>query len=226
MNKTLRTKSSNINIISFVMVFGVLVFLTMGCQQINDAVNSNTATNTNTTANTNATANANTNANTNASSDVTANSNANANISDSNKSADNALKTAKPELEMPSNEKMQAMVKEVMLDFNDAVQKGDFTDFRNKCSKPFQKDASVEKFNSAFGVFFPQKVAFQKVTDSLEDMNAEFSTGPNINKVSGINYLEVTGKYQSVPTPLNFEMEFIPEEKEWKLIKVRVVAGK
>lgn len=73
MNKTLRTKSSNINIINLLMVLGVLVFLTMGCQQINDAVNGNTATNSNTTANTNANSNANSN--------VAANSNANANTS-------------------------------------------------------------------------------------------------------------------------------------------------
>lgn len=73
MNKTLRTKSSNINIINFVMVLGVLIFLTMGCQQVNDLVNGNTATNSNTTANTNANSNANSN--------MTANSNANANTS-------------------------------------------------------------------------------------------------------------------------------------------------
>lgn len=40
---------------------------------------------------------------------------------------------------MPSNEKMQAMVKEAIMDFNDAVQKGDFTDFRNKTHKDFRK---------------------------------------------------------------------------------------
>lgn len=81
MNKTLRTKNSNINIINFVMILVVFVFLTMGCQQINDAVNSNTATNTNTATNSNTTANANTTANSNANSNVTANSNANANTS-------------------------------------------------------------------------------------------------------------------------------------------------
>lgn len=81
MNKTLRTKSSNLNIIKFVMIIGLFVFSMSGCQQINDAVNGNKATNTNTATNSNLTANSNASTNANANSNVTANSNANANAS-------------------------------------------------------------------------------------------------------------------------------------------------
>lgn len=85
MNNTLRTNNSYINIINFVMILGVFVFLTMGCQQINDAVNSTPATNSNATANSNSNANTNSNANSN----VTANSNANANTTGPTNSATN-----------------------------------------------------------------------------------------------------------------------------------------
>ena len=66
MNNILGTKNSNINIINFVMIIGVFVLLTMGCQQANNLVssntaNSNTATNSNATATTNATSKANSN---------------------------------------------------------------------------------------------------------------------------------------------------------------------
>lgn len=81
MNKTLRTRNSNLNIINFVMILGVFAFLTMGCQQINDAVNGNTAMNTNTATNSNSTANSNASSNANANGNATANSNANANTS-------------------------------------------------------------------------------------------------------------------------------------------------
>lgn len=106
MNKTLQTKSSNINIINFVMILGVFVFLTMGCQQITDltkdskkshadtATNSNTTTNTNATANSNATANA--NANVNANSNVTANSNANTNDKNANAPVANPNASTEP----------------------------------------------------------------------------------------------------------------------------------
>jgi cytoskeletal protein RodZ len=73
MKKTLRTKSSNIQIISFMVILGLFVFSMSGCQQVNDMVNGNKATNSNTTANANANSNANSN--------MTANSNANANTS-------------------------------------------------------------------------------------------------------------------------------------------------
>ncbi len=75
MKKTLRTKSSNINIIGFAVIIGLFVFSLSGCPQVNNMVNGNTATNGNTAANNNATAN------TNAGSNTTANSNANANTS-------------------------------------------------------------------------------------------------------------------------------------------------
>jgi hypothetical protein len=79
MKKTLRTKSSNINIISFMVILGLFVLSMSGCQQINDMVNSNKATNSNTTANTNANSNSNSN--------VTANSNANTSVVPSNSAA-------------------------------------------------------------------------------------------------------------------------------------------
>lgn len=96
MKETLGTKNSNNQIINLLMVLGVLVFLTMGCQQVNDLVNGNTATNSNTTANTNANSNANSNAaaksNANTSASPT-NSAANANNQASNTAANTATVT-------------------------------------------------------------------------------------------------------------------------------------
>jgi hypothetical protein len=90
MKNTLRTKSSNIQIISFVMIIGLFVFSMSGCQQVNDLVNGNKATNSNTATNSNATANSNTNANTSVSQ---SNSAANANNQASNTAANTATVT-------------------------------------------------------------------------------------------------------------------------------------
>lgn len=73
MNKTLRIKSSNINIIRFMVMIVLCVFSMSGCRQANDLANANKATISNTAANTNPNANANSNANSN----LTASSNAN-----------------------------------------------------------------------------------------------------------------------------------------------------
>lgn len=102
MNKTLRTKSSNNRIISFMVILGLFVLSMSGCQQVNDMVNGNQATNSNAAANTNAATNANSNANSN----VTANSNANANTSvvpsnsaaNTNNQASNTATAAKEEV--------------------------------------------------------------------------------------------------------------------------------
>lgn len=63
------------------MILGLFIISLSGCQQVNDAINSNKATNTNTASNSNTTANTNATTNTNTNSNVTANSNANANTS-------------------------------------------------------------------------------------------------------------------------------------------------
>ncbi|MBK7707233.1 MAG: hypothetical protein IPJ30_16120 [Acidobacteria bacterium] len=73
MNETLRIKSSNINIIRFMVMIVLCVFSMSGCRQANDLANANKATISNTAANTNPNANANSNANSN----LTASSNAN-----------------------------------------------------------------------------------------------------------------------------------------------------
>ncbi len=197
----------------------VAVLSMSGCQQVNDMVSSNTTTNSNATAN-NTVANSNTTANSNANVGLTANSNANADSPVSNKPADNTSKPEEARLETPSNEKLQAMVKEVTLDFNDAVQREDFTDFRNKASKAWQNLDSAEKLKTNFGSFIRFKDEQQKITDSLKDIDAEFTGDPSRSQKYGYDYLEVKGLYRSSPRNLKFTVAYIPEGKEWKLAAV------
>src|SRR5688572_4145925 len=55
--------------------------------------------------------------------------------------------------EIPSSDEMQEMVKKTLLDFNDGLQKEDFTDFHGKLSKFWQKQTSPEKLKTSFQGF-------------------------------------------------------------------------
>lgn len=99
MNKTLRTKSSSINIINFMMIIGLFVFSMSGCNQSQideikkrvSSTNSNPSSN-NATTNNNTTANANVNSNETANNKTAANTNVNSNDNSSN-NVDSAANT-------------------------------------------------------------------------------------------------------------------------------------
>lgn len=119
---------------------------------------------------------------------------------------------------MPSDEQLQEMARETVLDFNDAIQSEDFTAFHSKISKPFQKQASPERFKQVFAEFLNNNIDFKEV----EDLTAEFSPAPALGKESGYNVLSLNGSYATTPRRTKFELKYIPEGKEWKLIFIRI----
>jgi len=119
---------------------------------------------------------------------------------------------------MPSDAQLQEMARETVLDFNDAIQSEDFTAFHSKISKPFQKQASPERFKQVFAEFLNNNIDFKEV----EDLTAEFSPAPALGKESGYNVLSLNGSYATTPRRTKFELKYIPEGKEWKLIFIRI----
>lgn len=119
---------------------------------------------------------------------------------------------------MPSDEQLQELARETVLDFNDAIQSEDFTAFHSKISKPFQKQASPERFKQVFAEFLNNNIDFKEVND----LQAEFSPAPALGKESGYNVLSLNGSYATSPRRTKFELKYIPEGKEWKLIFIRI----
>lgn len=119
---------------------------------------------------------------------------------------------------LPSDAQLQEMARETVLDFNDAIQSEDFTAFHSKISKPFQKQASPERFKQVFAEFLNNNIDFKEV----EDLTAEFSPAPALGKESGYNVLSLNGSYATTPRRTKFELKYIPEGKEWKLIFIRI----
>lgn len=123
--------------------------------------------------------------------------------------------------EVPSDDEMQDIVKRTMLDFNDALQKEDFTDFHKTISKVWQKQVTPEKFKESFKGFIDGDTDLSPI----KSMKASFSTPPEITKSSGTNTLEAKGDYDTSPQNTEFELKYIPEGKEWKLIGLKVYAN-
>jgi hypothetical protein len=118
----------------------------------------------------------------------------------------------------PTDDQMQTMVRKTVLDFNDAIQSGDFTDFRSTCSKPFQKQASADKMEGVFHEFVEAKLNFKAV----KDLDARFTSAPEVVKDSGYKVLVAKGVYATTPRKTNFELKYLAEGENWNLNSIEI----
>lgn len=123
-----------------------------------------------------------------------------------------------PRGDVPSERDMEDLTQETLLDFNDAVQKGDFTDFHDKISSVWKSTSSPEKFNEGFKQFIDQKVDISKI----EGKTATFDPQPTVTTKGKYKVLAASGKYDTSPLPVRFETEYIKEGGTWKLISIRI----
>lgn len=120
--------------------------------------------------------------------------------------------------EMPSDAELQDMAKGTLMDFNDAVQKADFYDFHSKISKPWQKQTTPESLKTTFQGFIDKGISIA----SIRSLDADFSPSPEIGREVGYKTLKLNGKYPTSPNVTKFELNYIPEGKDWKLSKIVV----
>lgn len=122
--------------------------------------------------------------------------------------------------QVPSDAEMQDIVKDTLLDFNDALQDADFTEFYKGVSKPWQKQTSPEKLKEGFQKFIDGKVDISEISS----MKASFTTPQSIVKNLGYDMLDVKGEYPTSGIKTTFDLQFVPEGKEWKLAAIKVYA--
>lgn len=142
----------------------------------------------------------------------------------SNTTTSNSNTTAPPQKadastgQVPTDAQAQELARTTVLDFNRAIQSGDFTDFHKTLSKPFQKQASVAKLEDAFKEFVEQKIDFSEI----RTMPAYVGPAPSVETISGVKHLLLKGAYSTSGRPTRFDLKYIPEGKDWKLISIEI----
>jgi len=134
-------------------------------------------------------------------------------------------KTGETKAEIPSNDKLQTLVKSTFMDFSDAVQAGDFVDFHKKVASVWRDETTPEEMLDSFKVFVENKADynFKKAVSPLE---ATFSPAPVLDKVSGLDALIVKGHYPTKPQQANFDLKYTMDDGTWKLIGINIKTGK
>ncbi len=122
--------------------------------------------------------------------------------------------------QVPSDAEMQDIVKDTLLDFNDALQDQDFTEFHGNISKTWKKETTPEKLKQSFQDFINKGVDITEI----KPMKATFTTPPNVAKDRGYDMLTVKGEYPTSGIKTKFELQYIPEGKDWKLAAINIYA--
>lgn len=126
---------------------------------------------------------------------------------------------AKPEV--PGNDKLQTLVKTTFLDFGDAVQAGDFTDFHKKIAKVWRDSSTPAEMKDSFRAFVENKENYN-FKKAVSPMDATFEPAPVIDKVAGLDALIVKGYYPTKPERANFELKYTMDDGSWKLIGINI----
>lgn len=119
---------------------------------------------------------------------------------------------------MPEKQEIDMMVKKALVEFNQAVQKKDFSDFQSQLAKAFKDKFSPDDLKNAFQVFINKKIDFSDVSDSYIFLSQEAiydSYGDLILKGFAI----IDNGY---PNIVEFALDYRWENDKWKLIQIEV----
>lgn len=123
---------------------------------------------------------------------------------------------------LPQDAEMRALVQKSVQDFATSVETEDFTSFHATTSSDFQKQFTPQSLESAFNVFIQKKTAVVPILRSTATMTPVYSPAPNIGKNNSRNVLNVNGSYATSPVPTTFELQYMQDGGEWKIIKIVV----
>jgi hypothetical protein len=126
-----------------------------------------------------------------------------------------AVPAALAQSKIPSDRALEALVKISLLTFNDANVTGIYTVLHAKLSKPFRDQFPPEKLKQTFQPFAEKGGDI----DIIAAVKPTYDPAP---KIDDDGQLIVSGYFPLQPVRVLFDLEFIPSDGEWKLIRLHV----
>jgi hypothetical protein len=126
-----------------------------------------------------------------------------------------ALSAAQAQNKVPSERALETLVKTSLLSFNDANVTGNYTVFHAKLSKPFREQFSPERLGETFKDFREKRIDI----DVIAAFAPTYQPAPSVDAEGK---LLVKGYFPTEPVRVNFQLDFIPSDGEWKLIRINV----
>jgi hypothetical protein len=119
---------------------------------------------------------------------------------------------------LPAARPLEALVKSSLMSFNDANLTGNYEVFHARLSKPFRQLFSPRDLRKAFKEFADKSIDL----DIVAALTPVYAEPPAVDEKGK---LLLKGYFATEPTRVNFDMEFIPSDGEWRLLRIHVHVG-
>ena len=116
---------------------------------------------------------------------------------------------------VPAPKPLEALVKSTLMTLNDANLTGDYRVLHARLSEPFRKQYTPNRLRQSFREFHDKNVDI----DIICALPPIFEQPPTVDP-SG--KLVLRGMFPTEPTRVSFELDFVPADNEWKLIRINV----
>lgn len=118
---------------------------------------------------------------------------------------------------VPSPQQQEVLIKTALLTLNDANITGNYAVLHAKLSKPFREQFSPDKLKQVFKSFADQKADWGIIAAKPPVATAEAT----IDKRGA---LLLRGYFDTSPSRVSYELDFVPSEGEWKPLMLHVTA--
>lgn len=126
-----------------------------------------------------------------------------------------ALTLAAYAVDVPDEDTLKPMVQSSLLSFNKSVQAKDFTGFYHDIAELWQKQTTPEKLQALFKDFMDKEIDLV----SIKKLEPVFSSPASIDS-DGV--LVVKGYYPTTPARTLFQLKYLQEDGDWKLVGINV----
>jgi hypothetical protein len=123
---------------------------------------------------------------------------------------------------LPTVIQTNAMLRQTILDFADAVEAEDFKIFHAKASEDFQATFTPEDLQTSFQSFIDKKELILPALRTIKGKRAQFTKGPLIRTEKKYKILVAKGSFATTPYWTDYEIEYIWTGREWKLLVVKL----
>jgi hypothetical protein len=122
---------------------------------------------------------------------------------------------AHAEDKVPSTPLQEILIKTSLLTLNDANVTGNYTVLHAKLAKPFRDQFNPDRLKKVFKPFADQNLDFGLIAAKTPIATAE-------TKIDNRGALVLRGYFDTAPSRLFYELDFLLSEGEWKPIKLNV----
>ena len=126
-----------------------------------------------------------------------------------------AWSAARVENKVPSALEQEVMIKTYLLSLNDANMTGNYTVLQARLAKPFREQFNAERLKKVFKPFNDKKIDYGIIAAKPPVASSE-------SKIDSRGALILRGYFDTKPSRVSYELDFIPSEGEWKPIKLNV----